>query len=176
MRVIFLAGVHGVGKGFLGAPVANELGICHLTASQLIREEKGHASWSSDKRTSEPDDNQLALIRAVAKRRLGNQDLLLDGHFVLRDVSGKIIRLAQEVFSKLQLSSVILLTEDADTISQRLNERDGKAMNTVAIEELNAEEARHAQEICCELNLPLSILHKPTVRILVDSVSRCLNR
>ena len=65
MSVIFLAGVHGVGKGFLGTPVANSIGIVHLTASQLIREEKGQATWGIDKKTSDLDDNQLALIRAV---------------------------------------------------------------------------------------------------------------
>lgn len=35
MSVIFLAGVHGVGKGFLGAPVAKDFGVSHFTASQL---------------------------------------------------------------------------------------------------------------------------------------------
>ena len=44
MSVIFLAGVHGVGKGFLGTPVATSMGITHLTASQLIREEKSKAT------------------------------------------------------------------------------------------------------------------------------------
>jgi adenylate kinase len=58
MSVIFLAGVHGVGKGFLGAPVANALGISHFTASQLIREEKGQATWGKDKKTFDLDDNQ----------------------------------------------------------------------------------------------------------------------
>jgi adenylate kinase len=81
MSVIFLAGVHGVGKGFLGTPVASALGISHLTASQLIREEKGQATWGHDKKTSDLDDNQLALIRAVAQRRLTHPSILLDGHF-----------------------------------------------------------------------------------------------
>ena len=70
MSVIFLAGVHGVGKGFLGAPVASSMGIAHLTASRLICEENGQATWGLDKKTSDLDDNQLALIRAVSQRRL----------------------------------------------------------------------------------------------------------
>ena len=43
--VIFLAGVHGVGKTFLGKPVAESLGFKHATASDLIREELGGQSW-----------------------------------------------------------------------------------------------------------------------------------
>lgn len=176
MSVIFLAGVHGVGKGFLGAPVAEELGISHMTASQLIREEKGHASWASDKRVSELDDNQDALIRAVAKRRIVSPDILLDGHFVLRGVSGEMVRLAQRVFSELQLSGVILLTEEASTISQRLIERDGIIVNPISIAELAAEEMLHAQTVCRALNMPISILHKPTAKILADSITATLKR
>lgn len=50
MSVIFVAGVHGVGKGYIGIPVAVALGINHFTASQLIREEKGRATWGIDKK------------------------------------------------------------------------------------------------------------------------------
>ena len=101
MSVIFLAGVHGVGKGFLGAPVASSMGVAHLTASQLIREEKGQATWGLDKKTSDLDDNQLALIRAVAQRRLTHPSILLDGHFVLRDAQGVLTPLATSVFKEL---------------------------------------------------------------------------
>ena len=90
MSIIFLAGVHGVGKGFLGAPVASSMGIAHLTASQLIRAEKGQVTWGTDKKTSDLDNNQLALIRAVAQRRLTHPAILLDGHFVLRDAQSAV--------------------------------------------------------------------------------------
>ena len=116
MSVIFLAGVHGVGKGFLGAPVASSMGIAHLTASQLIREEKGQATWGLDKKTSDLDDNQLALIRAVSQRRLTHPSILLDGHFVLRDAQGVLTPLATSVFKELHLTGVILLTE-AESVS-----------------------------------------------------------
>ena len=66
MSVIFLSGVHGVGKGFLGAPAARALGMDHLTASQLIREEKGRVTWETDKRVSEVDDNR-DLLSTFAK-------------------------------------------------------------------------------------------------------------
>lgn len=174
MSVIFLAGVHGVGKGYLGAPVAKLLGINHCTASQLIREEKGHATWGKDKLVAEVDDNQLALIRAVERRRESGQKTLLDGHFVLRGASRDLIRLPAAVFSGLHLMGVILLTEKTETIAKRLADRDGVSTSPASIAELAAEEAAHAQNICGALKLPLTVVPSPSERALADAVAQLL--
>jgi adenylate kinase len=174
MSVIFLAGVHGVGKGFLGTPVANSMGITHLTASQLIREEKGQANWGNDKKTSDLDDNQLALIRAVAHRRLTHPGILLDGHFVLRNAQGVLTPLATTVFKELHLTGVILLTEGAKIIASRLAVRDKGTPDVQAISELAEAELAHAQVVCNELELPLAVIHAPTLVSLTDAVTRLL--
>jgi adenylate kinase len=174
MSVIFLAGVHGVGKGFLGAPVASSMGVAHLTASQLIREEKGQATWGLDKKTSDLDDNQLALIRAVAQRRLTHPSILLDGHFVLRDAQGVLTPLATSVFKELHLTGVILLTEDESIIASRLALRDKGTPDFQAISELAAAELKHAQAVCTELKLPFTQIHAPTLASLTDAVTTLL--
>lgn len=174
MSVIFLAGVHGVGKGFLGAPVASSMGIAHLTASQLIREEKGQATWGLDKKTSDLDDNQLALIRAVAQRRLTHPSILLDGHFVLRDAQGVLTPLATSVFKELHLTGVILLTEAESVIASRLALRDKGTPDVQAISELAEAELAHAQVVCNELGLPLAVIHAPTLASLTDAAKRLL--
>jgi len=174
MSVIFLAGVHGVGKGFLGAPVASSLGVAHLTASQLICEEKGQATWGLDKKTSDLDDNQLALIRAVAQRRLTHPSILLDGHFVLRDAQGVLTPLATSVFEELHLTGVILLTEDESIIASRLALRDKGTPDFQAISELAAAELKHAKAVCTELKLPFTQVHAPTLASLTDAVTTLL--
>jgi adenylate kinase len=55
---IFIAGIHGVGKTYLAKQAASEMGLKYATASQLIREERGHASWDSNKRVDEVENNQ----------------------------------------------------------------------------------------------------------------------
>ena len=174
MSVIFLAGVHGVGKGFLGTPVANALGISHFTASQLIREEKGQATWGADKKTADLDDNQLALIRAVGQRRLTHPSILLDGHFVLRNAQGVLTPLATMVFKELHLTGVILLTEGENIIASRLAMRDKGETDVGAISELAEAELTHAQEVCRELGLPLAIIHTPTAENVGDAIRRLL--
>lgn len=174
MSVIFLAGVHGVGKGFLGTSVANSMGIAHLTASQLIREEKGQVTWGTDKKTSDLDGNQLALIRAVAQRSLTHPAILLDGHFVLRNAQGALTPLATSVFKELHLAGVILLTEEESVIASRLALRDKGMPDIQAISELAAAELAHAQVVCNELGLPLLKIDTPTLASLTDSVTRLL--
>lgn len=174
MSVIFLAGVHGVGKGFLGTPVANALGISHFTASQLIREEKGKATWGKDKKTFDLDDNQLALIRAIAQRRLTHPSILLDGHFVLRDAQGVLTPLATSVFKELHLTGVILLTEAESVIASRLALRDKGTPDVQAISELAAAEWTHAQAVCTELELTLVKIHAPTLARLNEVVTKLL--
>lgn len=174
MNVIFLAGVHGVGKGYLGAPVATTLGMVHCTASQLIRDEKGRATWSADKLVADVDDNQLALINAVNRRRESTHTMLLDGHFVLRSGAGGLIRLDTDVFSSLRLSGVILLCDDAKVIAARLACRDGVSTSSESVAELAAEETAHARAVCCSLDIPLTVVNSPTEIQIMDAVVRLL--
>jgi adenylate kinase len=174
MSVIFLAGVHGVGKGYLGSSVAKSLRIAHYTASQLIRQEKGLATWDSTKMVADVDDNQLALIRAVERCVRSEPDILLDGHFVLRSAAGGLARLSTNVFSSLNLSGVILLSDDAEVISSRLLSRDGVLTSPQAIADLAVEEALHANAVCRFLKVPLVLIESPNEAMLTDSVSRFL--
>lgn len=174
MNVIFLAGVHGVGKGYLGAPVAAALGIVHCTASQLIRDEKGRTTWGGAKLVTEVEDNQLALIQAVNLRRDSGSTVLLDGHFVLRSATGGIVRLATNVFYRLRLSGVILLCDDAEVIADRLVGRDGISTSPKSIAELAAEETAHAHVVCCALRIPLTVIESPSEALLMDAVTRLL--
>lgn len=174
MKVIFLAGVHGVGKGYLGSPVARKLGIHHLTASQLIRDERGHATWSNDKRVGEVDVNQRALIAAVGRFRINGEPLLLDGHFVLRDLDGALNKLPIEVFEQLQLAGVILLSDDAELIAKRLLSRDQHQGKSDAVAGLAVEESCHARAVCSALALPLAHLYKANEQELLGAVEAML--
>jgi adenylate kinase len=175
MTVIFLAGVHGVGKGFLGIPVAKALGISHFTASQLIREVKGQVTWGADKKTSDLDDNQLALLRAIGQRRLSHKTILLDGHFVLRNAQGALTPLDAKVFQALHLTGVILLTEESNVIANRLAARDKREIDVHGITELAEAESAHAKTVCHELSLTLTVIHAPTEISVTNTIKKLLN-
>lgn len=170
--IFFLAGAHGVGKSFLGKPVAESLGIRHATASALIREELGSANWDDGKRVQNVDRNQEALISAVSRTREGHSALLLDGHFVLRNEVGALVPLPVEVFKRLGINGAILLETPSNIVASRLAER-GAPQSLTDIEELASAELIHAEHTCLALRIPLIRLLSPRedqLRATVESL------
>lgn len=166
---VFVAGIHGVGKSYLCESFSARTGIPHHSASALIKAERAGASWGTDKVVTGADENQLALAAAVKRVLSENPDLILDGHFVLKDKFGGFLRLAESVFSQLNLSAVILLENDSDLIFSRLHERDGNKNPGDIVSFLEIERAQ-ARQVCQELNLPLKVLFAPTPDFFHDSI------
>jgi adenylate kinase len=169
--VIFLAGIHGVGKGYVGEPVAKRLGIHYAKASDLIRAEKGRATWTTEKHVAEIEDNQEALARSVLRLVESEFTILLDGHFVLRDTAGNPQKLPVSLFSKLPVAAAVLLHTDARTVATRLHERDGVMREEADIRNLAGAEAEHAASVCNELGIPLFSLHGPTEERLAETIA-----
>jgi adenylate kinase len=80
--VIFLGGVHGVGKSTLAA-LCKESGVEHLRASDLIKQASSEARFDERKRVKDVDGNQGILVRSLNARIDGGGKFLLDGHFTL---------------------------------------------------------------------------------------------
>ncbi|MBX3717033.1 MAG: AAA family ATPase [Burkholderiales bacterium] len=159
---IFLAGAHGVGKSYLAERTAKRLPVQHVTASQLIREERGRSTWTSDRRVNDASGNQDALIAAVRRRVDGSPRLLLDGHFVLRDSQGRLVRLDVDVFARLKIVATILIEAPHEIVATRLANRGGRIEELSAIEALAVAEREHATLVCSALDLPLISLQAPT--------------
>lgn len=160
--IVFVGGIHGVGKTFLGGPAAKHLGIRHATASQLIREERGLQSWGSDKRVTGIDENQAALISAMARLRAEGRRLLLDGHFVLRRVDGRLTEVDVQVFRDLQIGALLLIATNIDVVIHRLLERGDCSWSESELRRLAEFEEAHARLVATELRLPLKHLINPT--------------
>jgi adenylate kinase len=124
--VVFVAGVHGVGKTFLCERFAAETGIMHSSASSLIKGELKSANWESNKLVSDIEPNQIALTKAVNRLTKNNSKLLLDGHFVLKDSSGTLVDVTEDTFKDLSLSAIVLIEAPSKTVNARLLSRDKK--------------------------------------------------
>lgn len=160
--IIFVAGAHGVGKTYLAGPVAEQLGIRHATASQLIRDERGMQSWNETKEVSDIDNNQIALISALRKLKESKQSLLLDGHFVLRENNGAHVPIEEKIFRDLHIDAVLLLEVDAEVIHARLKDRNDFSWNIASLKSFSQAEAIHAARVTSSLNLPLTVIQNPT--------------
>lgn len=165
---VFVAGIHGVGKTFLAAPAAERLGLKYATASQLIRAERGNASWNDSKQVNEVAANQAALIASVNRIKRNGEALLLDGHLVLRRAIDQHERLSPRVFHEIGCHVIVLVTCSTHVVLERLAARGDLSWRAAELEAFARAETEHAETVSRTLEIPLIVLDNPT-RATFDS-------
>lgn len=155
MSVIFVAGIHAVGKTTACQEVVKALPVRHHTASQLIREEKAAAVDCGSKLVADVDGNQRLLIQAVRRVKAAYGRILLDGHFTLKNKLGGIETIDVAVFANLGISGIAVYKDAPERIAQRINQRDGAVCSVSDIESHQAEELAHSRLVSSSLAIPL---------------------
>lgn len=154
--MVFVSGVHGVGKSFFCDMVKKAIGIESYSASKLI-EHKKHATFSQDKLIPDIDDNQPYLLQAVNELKESGVNFILDGHFCLLNSSGKITRISLDTFQALNPDAILLLLEKPDVITARRKERDGIDVSVQSIHDFQQEECSYAKEVAANIGAKLFI-------------------
>jgi adenylate kinase len=167
--LIFIAGAHGVGKGYLCEKYKAECNVTYKSASEIIRE-SGNITLPANKLATDLDRNQLILISALESLLKNEEKILLDGHFCLIQKNGEVIKLTKTIFKHLNIDGVILLENDSNTIKKRIIERDGNEP-PYDIELLSQMEKENALLICKELNIPIKILNSSTLDEFKNAMS-----
>jgi adenylate kinase len=158
---VFVAGAHGVGKTFLAKSAAGRLGLRYATASQLIREERGHVTWTETKQVTQIDENQVALARAVSRIIAHGEELLLDGHLVLRTRPNEHQRLAESVFRNLRCRRIIVLTAPVDVLLGRLRARGDETWSVEELAAFSQAEVQHGETVAAQLGIDIVTLSTP---------------
>lgn len=169
---LFVGGVHAVGKTFVLKSVCERLGVRHATASQLIREQRGLASWTDSRQVDGIDENQRALVAAMRRLEECGETVVLDGHFVLRRGVNTHEKIGVETFAQLMLRGAILLEAPSATIADRLRQRGDTTWEQLEIEVFAQKELEHAESICRELRLPLVRLCLPSELEMESTLAR----
>ena len=81
--IIFVGGVHGVGKTTFCQRLAAESGYSHFAASSLIKQKKETAISTVSKNVTDIPSNQELLLEAISD--LEASIIILDGHFTIPD-------------------------------------------------------------------------------------------
>lgn len=152
-RIVFLAGVHGVGKSTLAREVSKFTGIPFYAASALIRAYK-QRPIDHGKVAIDPDDNQKILSLALADVKDEVPIIGLDGHFVLRGASAPY-EVPDSLFESLAICGICLATGDSSVIYERLRDRDGSsALSEDEIRAISQLEALRAKAVAKKLAVP----------------------
>lgn len=152
MGMVFIGGVHAVGKGTLCNCLWRELGIQTYSSSKLI-ESARNLTFSSDKNTNVVSANQAALISMVQEKKALGQPFLLDGHFCLKGTNG-VKAIPENVFLEIAPDAVIVLVAKAEIIQQRRKERDGVNERLEEITNFQKLELSEAKLIATKLRIP----------------------
>lgn len=154
--MIFISGVHGVGKSYFCDLLKDRLGVVSYSTSKLIADKK-NAGFSPNKLVADIDDNQFYLLEAIRELRGSGDEFLLDGHFCLLNKEGVITRIPLNTFTSLAPDAIVLLTEDPTIIAKRRQDRDGIEHSASDIQAFQDAEKTYANEVAELLGVPLKV-------------------
>lgn len=173
-NIIFIAGVHGVGKGTLCQKISSKYNFEHHSASSLIKK-INNKDYSHYKLVETIDSNQDDLIIAIQNFLDKDKNYFLDGHFCLLNSEKEIIKIPEETFKNMNLKAIVVLTDNSAAIMGRLNGRDSSNYIIEEISKFNKIELDYSKEIADKFNIPyLKINFKDSEETLHDFIEEIL--
>lgn len=160
--MIFIGGVHGVGKSFFCDQIKTEMGLEAYSASKLISELKNE-EFTVNKKINDIHGNQGYLLEAMKRLSTLEGDFLLDGHFCLLNGEGVVQRIPLATFEQLSPLAIIVLYDKVETIISRLNKRDRVYYEFNKIEAFQREELTYSQEVSIALGVPFLAVNNASV-------------
>lgn len=152
-KIIFVGGIHAVGKGTVCKKLSKKFNFTHLSASQVLKWEE--ISDLDNKKVQDFSTTQERLLTNLNKIIKPSKRYLLDGHFTLLNSFGKPERIDESTFIEIQPELIILVICEPKIIFERLKERDGKIYNLSVLEKMQELEVEHAKYISNILDIPL---------------------
>lgn len=154
--MIFLAGIHGVGKSTLMNKIKEVNNIAIYSASELISTIKT-SDYIKNKNRKNIGSDQNILLKAI-ELFVKEKKYILDGHFCLLNNNDQITRIPSTIFEELKIEIIFILTAEINTIIHRLKKRDGINYNYDMISQFQNEEIKYGKEIADKLKKNLEVL------------------
>lgn len=154
-EIIFIGGIHGVGKTTLTQKVALELGGEHFSAGELIKMFENESNENiKDKRVTNISGNQEVLISAINHFIKENSVCLLDGHFCLLNRDNEVTEVPQEIFLDISPLAIVVLYDSVAEISQKIGKRDNQDYDLDLLSRFQLRELEYSQQIAELLSVP----------------------
>lgn len=152
--LVFVGGVHGVGKTTLCKKLESETGFTHYSASDLIKKVKSEAVEEGKKAVRNIKGNQEILVVAIDKYLNETDTTILDGHFCLLDPEQKISKIPAETFIEISPSAIAVAFDAPENIREKINNRDGSNYDLELIRLFQSAEIEYSKEIAERLIIP----------------------
>lgn len=153
---IFIAGVYGVGKSTMCSALSEKLQIPTFSAGDLISTINGE-QYGANKAVADKDNNQVLLAERVRELNCKHGQIILAGHFCILNVNDGVEILPESVYSALDITRIILLESETQTIMANLRRRDGKDYSEKNVSTLIEKEREQSKRISKQLKCRLDI-------------------
>jgi adenylate kinase len=151
-NIIFMGGIHGVGKGTICKEISLNTGLIHLTASQILKWEE--ISEEGNKLVENITSTQDRLIKGLKNLIKNNEKYILDGHFCLLNSDGVPSRIDEATFDQINPKIIAIVIDDVVKIVKRLEARDGKIYDAKVLCELQQMEIEYAKYLSDKYSTP----------------------
>lgn len=152
-KIIFIGGIHGVGKTTFRKALGAHLEIEHFSASELIQRSK-QENLSKTKRVEDINENQDLFLSALFRHTSSGYWNIIDGHFCLLDKDGNATKIPEAIFKEMHPSAILTVFDDVERIRQRLQERDKSYYEPDLIKLFQNEEIEYSKYIAEQLSIP----------------------
>lgn len=153
---IFIAGVYGTGKSTLCSALSERLHIPAYSAGDLISAVNGER-YGANKAVADKDNNQVLLSECVGELNQEYEQIILAGHFCIFNSNNGVEVLSESVYHALNITRIVLLEADTQTIIDHLKRRDGKNYSKESVTALSDKEREQSERIAAQLKCPLDI-------------------
>ncbi len=150
-KIIFISGIHGVGKSTLCEEIKRESGLNSYSCSDLIKNNSSYVETTKVVRSSK--ENQEVLISSLYK--IQDKKFLLDGHFCLIGSGRSIVEIEETVFKEISPIAIVNVSCDPELVRERLLKRDENTFDLELLDELQESEIRSAIKISKTLGVPM---------------------
>jgi len=152
-KIIFIGGIHGVGKGTLCKKLSSEMMIPHYSSSDLLKWDE--ISTKENKAVKDFKQTQNRLIAGIENQIEKDKLTLLDGHFCLLNQEGLPKKIDEEVFQQIQPLAICIKIQDIATIHERLKIRDGNKYKMETLDAMQRLELSQSLKVSQMLCIPL---------------------
>ncbi|HLO54202.1 MAG TPA: ATP-binding protein [Saprospiraceae bacterium] len=155
-NIIFVGGIHGVGKSTICQQICKELNWEYLSASELIKWKDINGD-SKTKNVRDIPETQERLLKGLENSIENNKTYLLDGHYCLLNKYNTIEKISMEVFLKISPKAICVILDDIIEIKNRLENRDNKIYKFELLEQLQNCEVEYAKQLSKTLDVSIFI-------------------
>ncbi|WP_417590955.1 ATP-binding protein [Owenweeksia hongkongensis] len=150
-KIIFIGGIHGVGKGTVCNLLCDRFKLEHFSASELLK--WSEISSKTNKKVQNIDQTQTRLLNGIERHITDNRLSILDGHLCLLNNFGVPEKVAEEVMIKISPQLIGVVTENLQVVKDRLEARDGVEYEISSLEEMQALEIAQGKKLANLLDI-----------------------